>query len=357
MNNIPRKKSLTTILVCIGLSANVTYSSTPSEMASLSLDDLLSLSVDDSTEQTKLTSPWAFSLNYRQMRLDGYKRNTNDLSFDEVLFTPGETRTNENFPVVPTEITQEAIVASLHYSVDSKSSIVVSLPYIKQGTDHISSVDSYENFLIISEGIGDLSGNYSRLFKRWEQQTLTWSLGLSAPTGSIDKKGDTPRAAGDQQLPYTMQLGSGTWDFTLGLGYQNTLPTWTWGSSISTKIRTGKNDRSYRLGDRLTASVWGKWRNQHQIKPLAKLHLTHWEAIKGQDDEITVPNPSFPYPAAITNPSYFGGEKASLALGLETSIGKQIVTFEVGLPVYQNLNGVQNDEKINFSVNWDIPTQ
>ena len=36
-----------------------------------------------------------------------------------------------------------------------------------------------------------------------------WKVGagVSLPTGSIDEEGDTPRAPGDQQLPYTMQLG------------------------------------------------------------------------------------------------------------------------------------------------------
>ena len=42
----------------------------------------------------------------------------------------------------------------------------------------------------------------------------------SAFLGSIDEEGDTPRAAGDQQLPYTMQIGSGTWDLPAALVFE-----------------------------------------------------------------------------------------------------------------------------------------
>ena len=42
--------------------------------------------------------------------------------------------------------------------------------------------------------------------------------GLSFPTGSIDEKGDTPRGKGTQ-VPYTMQIGSGTYDLQPALVY------------------------------------------------------------------------------------------------------------------------------------------
>lgn len=332
---------------------NITFASTPSEMADFSLQDLLNLSVEDSKEEQHNT-PWEFNFTYKQLRFDGYKSGTNDISIDDVLFSPGEERTDENFPVVPTEITQEVFVFGINYALNNQSSINMNLPYIKQGTDHVSSVSGYENFLLVSDGIGDIAINYSRVLKRWNKQQLTWSIGLSLPTGSIDEEGDTPREPGNQQLPYTMQLGSGTWDIPLGIGYQKNTPTWVWNANLLAKIRTGKNDRDYRLGNRLTFSLSSKWRNQHNVKPLAKLQYNNWGDIRGQDDEITVPNPTFPYPAAITNPRYYGGEKINGAIGLEFPLANQIVTMEIGKPLYQDLNGIQYDEEMYFSVNWDL---
>jgi len=342
------------LVILFGLVASTTFASTPSEMADFSLQDLLSLSIDDTKEEEVNYTPWRFSLTYKQLRFDGYRSGTHGISIDDVLFSPGEVKTDENFPVVPTEITQEAFIFSINYAINHLSSINVSLPYIKQGTDHVSSVPNYENFLLISDGVGDIATNYSRVLKRWNEQLLTWSIGLSLPTGSIDEVGDTPREAGNQQLPYTMQLGSGTWDIPLGLSYQKNASTWMWNASLLAKIRTGKNDRDYRLGNRLTFSLSSKWRTQHKIKPLAKLQYNNWGSIHGQDDEITVPNPTFPYPAAITNPRYYGGKKVNAAIGVEYPLINQIITLEISAPLYQDLNGIQYNEEMHFSVNWDL---
>ena len=65
------------------------------------------------------------------------------------------------------------------------------------------------------------------------------------PTGSIDEEGDTPRAPGSQQLPYTMQLGSGTWDFPLFLSFRKYEARWDWGMDASYTLRTCSNDRDY----------------------------------------------------------------------------------------------------------------
>lgn len=342
------------LAILFGLIANTTFASTPSEMVDFSLQDLLNLSVEDTKEEELSDTPWQLSTTYKRLLFDGYKSGTSNIRINDVLFSPGEVRTNDNFPVVPTEITQEAFIVRIGYTINHLSSINVSFPYIKQGTDHVSSVTGYENFLLISDGIGDIAANYRHIVKRWREQQLTWSVGLSLPTGSIDETGDTPREPGNQQLPYTMQLGSGTWDIPLGLGYQKNASTWAWNASILAKIRTGKNGRNYRLGNRLTFSLSSKWRVQHKIKPLAKLQYNNWGSIRGQDDEITVPNPTFPYPAAITNPRYYGGKKVNGAVGMEFSFISQIATIEVSKPLYQNLNGIQYDEKISFSVNWDL---
>lgn len=342
------------LVILFGLTTNTTFANTPSEMADFSLQDLLDLSIEDNKEEELSNSPWQLNFTYKQLLFDGYKSGTDDIGIDNILFSPGDVRTNENFPVVPTEITQEAVIFRLGYVINQSSSINVSLPYIKQGTDHVSSVAGYENFLLVSDGIGDIAANYSHILKRWNEQQLTWSIGLSLPTGSIDEEGDTPREPGNQQLPYTMQLGSGTWDIPLGLSYQKNMSTWVWQANLLAKIRTGKNDRDYRLGNRLTFSLSSKWRAQHNMKPLAKLQYSHWGSIRGQDDEITVPNPTFPYPAAITNPSYYGGKKLNASAGIEFQFIRQIVAIEISKPLYQDLNGIQYDEEISFSVNWDL---
>jgi hypothetical protein len=265
-------------------------------------------------------------------------------------------RTDRNFPVVPTTIKQSALILTVRYALDRKTSIDAGIPYIRQSTDHQSGKPGYEKFRITSEGIGDISFNLSRIIREYENSLVSGTIGISLPTGSIDKKGDTPKGPGDQQLPYTMQLGSGTWDISAGLTYQRQQGEFNWGAQLLGKVRLGENDRDYTLGNRASLSTWVESTLHPWIRPRAKLAFQYWDRIDGEDSELTVSGP-FPYPASITNPDYFGGRKLNATLGV--SIGGESsllrghsLDIEIGRPVYQNLNGVQPKEVLHFTVRW-----
>lgn len=342
-------------------SATRAVANTPAEMAELSLQELLNMQIDEQSlakgDQRTSRSPWSAGLSYHQTRFEGYQTGTRELSNSEVLFTgaPG-TRTNRNFPVLPTTIQQEALIVTLSYAIDRRSSLDIGIPYIKQSTDHISSVPGYETFVLTSQGLGDVSISYSRALKSWQNSSLSGTLGISAPTGSIDEKGDTPRSPGDQQLPYTMQLGSGTWDIPFGLNYQQQDEHWLWGTQIHGKLRLGRNDRDYRLGDRFVLAPWIKLQRHKWLQPMARLSFQYWDDIDGQDDELLVPGP-FPFPANITDPNNYGGKKINAGIGLSVGgphspLQGHKIDIEFGKPLYQDLNGIQNKEDLNLSISW-----
>ena len=88
---------------------------------------------------------------------------------------------------------------------------------------------------------------------------LYFSGGISFPTGSIDETGDTPRGK-NTPVPYTMQIGSGTYDLQPGILYTGHDGDLTWGAEFSTKFRVGRNKKNYSLGDRGAVSAWiKKW--------------------------------------------------------------------------------------------------
>jgi hypothetical protein len=326
------------------------FANTPSEMADLSLQELFALSTDDMDKRTY--ESWQFNFFYKRSKLNGYLSGRDKVSDNEVYFDGEEPRTNNNYPILPTTITQESYIANVSYFLSAEQSISVSLPYIVQSTDHISLVPDYDEFNISSDGIGDITINFITSLKDWDNEKLLLSVGVSLPLGSINEKGDTPRASGDQQLPYTMQLGSGTWDVPLGLSYTHDNGLYRGGANLFAKIRSGKNDRDYRLGNRFAASLWGKWNLNNIFQPKIKMVYQDWGHINGQDDEITVPNRQFPYPAGITQPSNYGGSKVSLVVGGDIMFYSQVFAVEIGKPIYQNLNGIQTKETVNFSLNW-----
>lgn len=183
--------------------------STPSEFAELSLLELFEQTIDD-TDSSGPKSPWTFAYQYRFAEFDGYLDGTKSLGFQDVLWNgPGEQRTAKNFPVVPTRITQSVHTVGVGYQLDDNWQLYLSAPYIRQESDHISIVRDYDFFVIESHGFGDTSVSASYSWNDTAEHNWQFSFGVTLPTGSIDEEGDTPRAPGDQQLPYTMQLGSG----------------------------------------------------------------------------------------------------------------------------------------------------
>lgn len=360
---IKRQIACVTGIMGLLISSSI-HGSTPSEMADMSLQELLNIQVEEritptTGSQTYQAGPWRAGIAYSRMELDGYLDGSDEVSNSAVLFSgvPG-TRTDKNFPVLPTVITQEAVILTMRYELDSRQTIDLGIPYILQSTEHLSVVPGYDNFTIKSEGLGDISLSYSSTIKEWKSKQLRGTVGISVPTGSIDQKGDTPRAAGDQQLPYTMQLGSGTWDLSAGLNYQQQQNTLAWGTQLHGKLRGGKNDRDYRLGNRASLSAWAKSYHHAWIRPSVKLRYQYWDIIHGEDTEITVPGP-FPYPAGITNPKFYGGRKVSASLGVSIGGGNSplkgnSVDLEIGKPIYQNLNGVQPKEVLRFNIHWTM---
>ena len=318
--------------------------STPSEFAEMSLQELFDLDVSDASSKNQSSTRWSMSYQYKSVEFDGYLDGDSSLNIQEVLWSgPTETRTSKNFPVVPTVIRQNVHLLSFGYLITPNIGLYLSAPYIEQETDHISIVPNYDEFLIKTDGTGDviLSSRYQ--FISTAEHAWWFSLGVSFPTGSIDELGDTPRAPGDQQLPYTMQLGSGTYDLPIELSYQH-LGAHDFSLSINAVVRTGTNDRHYRLGNNYRLAGKYKFPFQEQLSFSVAAEFQYSERIKGQDDSLLIDAP-FPYPASITNPALYGGKKLLLKAGLSWKVSSNLqLGAEFGKPVYQNLNGPQPGE-------------
>ena len=362
--------------------SHVLAQSSPADLTDLSLSELMNVDI----ERQSLESPkslnttysltnhhkrWHFRYSYIRKKFDGYRDGTRTLSNEAVLFRPGEARTSKNFPVLPTRIIQEAHTADVSFDLTDTLALSLVVPYIRQSTDHISIVPGFDKFNITSAGIGDLSLTTSYALWRAERHAVRVSAGMSFPTGSIHERGDTPRAPGNQRLPYTMQLGSGTYDVLSSVQYNGySRPfQWvgplSWGGHAFGKIRTGKNSRGYRLGDMLILSTWLQAKPFNWFEPSVRLVTQFWGRIDGKDGALLVPGP-FPFPAPVTNPNFFGGTKVSFLVGArlswptgllrDTFIARLFrhhsIEIEIGPPIYQSLNGPQPEEDLSLSLSW-----
>lgn len=317
--------------------------STPAEFAELSIQQLLNVELDN-TESNQTSGQWQFQYQLRHAEFEGYMDGDADLSTDEVLWSgPSETRTQDNYPIVPTLITQNVHLFSLTRSLTSDWSISINAPFIRQETDHISIVPGYDTFLIKTDGLGDVvvKGNYQ--ITSTADSAWVMSTGISLPTGSIDEVGDTPRDHGNQPLPYTMQLGSGTFDIPIELGYHSD-GDHHFMVAMSAMVRTGRNDRGYRLGHNASVNARYYWYENDTIQWFTGLGASYRQAIRGRDQRLLVDGP-FPFPASITDPANYGGKKVAANVGI---VWKPIPNLHLAVdfnkPLYQYLNGPQPQE-------------
>jgi len=329
----------------------------PADLLDLNIEELFAVTIEEKANLERL-SRWSLSYNFQSSSFKDYYDGGSKIPVGDVLWVPGEEpRTSKNYPVVPTHIDQEVHAVRLGYNFPDAISLSVVAPYIKQSTDHISIVPGYEAFRITSEGIGDITVMGSYQFTALESDNWQAGIGISLPTGSIDEEGDTPRAAGNQQLPYTMQLGSGTYDIPGFISYSQKEADYLWGVDLRGKMRLGENDRDYTLGNNLSFSGWARLTKLGWLQPSA--HLSYWYGgkISGMDTDLEVPGP-YPYPAPVVDPNRFGGQQVDLKLGMRFPIinNNQHIEFFYSLPLYRNLNGPQSGEDytagLSISATW-----
>ncbi|MCP5043450.1 MAG: transporter, partial [bacterium] len=366
---------LTLALVCGGLASDARAQSVPTDPTDMSLPDLLDLTVAerDSAEDSERSwhDPSRVHLSYRYLRLTfhGFRDGTDNVSDDDLVGPPD----GETYPILQDKIVQEAHTFALGYDIGRGFAASLVVPYIRQGSKHhgIAGGPEFEDFTIHSDGVGDISLTGSYRVLQSDNHGVGVTAGISFPTGSIKEKGDTPLPGTKNQLPYTMQLGSGSWDAVAGVDYKGNsgsleatpvamLGSIGWGGQVLGKIRTGKNSRGYRLGHNLLISTWLSARPSRWLEPFLRLETKIWGRIQGNDDDF----PAAPFPTPVADPDNFGGERLVLSGGMRLrfpegpegwlydALRKQALSLEYGQPVYQSLNGPQPRERWRLTLDW-----
>jgi hypothetical protein len=118
-----------------------TAQTVPTDLLDLSIEELFDANVVSDVDREASRRKWHVSYTYAVSDYDEYYIGNNSLSYDDVLFTPGvDTRTANNYPVVPAEITQEVHAIRVAYDLTAETTIRAQLPLVMQSTDHISIV-------------------------------------------------------------------------------------------------------------------------------------------------------------------------------------------------------------------------
>ncbi|MAA74876.1 MAG: hypothetical protein CMN28_09230 [Salinisphaeraceae bacterium] len=290
---------------------------------------------------------WMFSYRYMRMHMDGNRSGSQRISEAEIVSPAGE-----GFVVAPVEMDTEMHMLGAMYAFSDRLTAMVMAPYVIKEMDHVTRMG--QRFTTKSEGLGDVKLAALYQLHDLPGQSLHLNLALSTPTGAIDEEDDTPRCRmmGNcpAQLPYPMQLGSGTWDPSVGLTWRAAAGAWSGGGQFTATFRLGRNDHEYSMGERFDLTGWLARRLGTRTSVSLRLAGSEWTNYDGRDDELAVADSNF-IPTAETD--LRAGRRVDAGVGLNWLAGAgHRLALELLLPVYQSLDGPQLESDGMLVVGW-----
>lgn len=305
-----------------------------------------------------LHSKGTWMLSYRDMNMQmeniqiGTKKIADDIVYQNYIMSPKAMKMDMHMLMAMYGITEKlSVMVMLNYNQFSMN--MKMLPGTMQMNMN-GMIMANQNVSIMNYNTSGLSDSkiytmYTLLNKANQQFIL--SGGINIPFGSIDLKGDSKSMLPGYQLPYMMQLGDGTFDLLPGLTYIFNKSRLLWGTQLNGTYRLGYNKRAYVYGNELNANTWLAYRFLPWMSTSLRAEINAADIIYGKDTEQY----EVMEPAAKT--ANYGGTKAFGYVGLNLylkKVAKSKISFECGLPFYQNLNGVQLTGRSTIYAGWSL---
>ncbi|MGA0242693.1 MAG: hypothetical protein ACO3K7_06855, partial [Candidatus Marinamargulisbacteria bacterium] len=140
-------------------------------------------------------------------------------------------------------------------------------------------------------------------------------------------------------LPYGMQLGSGTYDITLGSTGKIYTDGGSFGAQLNGTLRLGKNRFNYRWGNALMATAWAQKTWGADWAASIRTTLQHQDTIHGSDDTLT----DMTINMSPTYDSQQGGTQITLGIGTTYApITWRHTRFsaEISAPIYKRTHSI-----------------
>lgn len=295
---------------------------------------------------------WMLSYQYMYMDMAGNRDGTDRLDVSDVF--------DMGYLISPTDMTMQMHMFGAMYAPSDNVTLMAMVPYTIKNMDHQTSPSFMPapdtTFTTESKGLSDIKVSSLVSLMKKGMHRLHLNAGLSFPTGSIDEKDDLPPFDGvESQLPYPMQLGSGTYDLLAGLTYLGQSNEWSWGAQTTGTYRTGENDNGYTLGNVYTLTPWAARKWSSKVSTSLRINGQTWGNIDGSDSKLMVPPAANP----TADPNLRGGTRWDLLLGGNVFLkgsgmrGHRLF-LEGGVPFYQDLDGPQleTDWMVTFAYRY-----
>jgi len=291
------------------------------------------------------------SFRYMNMVMDGNKTGTNNINNENIY---------NSFMVAPQEMDMDMYMLGIMYAPSDKLTLMLMQNIVKKDMDltaqmMMNGMTMMSDFSTSSSGLGDMKlGIMYGLFNN-HKTSLHLNGGFNIPIGDIENRDDTPMV-NDVKLPYAMQLGSGTFDITLGATYKMNCTNTSWGTQFLSTFRTGENSEDYRFGNLYQLNLWGAYKLSKNFSVSVRVLGISEGKLKGMDPDLN------PMMVTTANTKNYGSDKIKTFVGVniafpQSSSFKNLrFGIEAGAPIYENYNGIQMNEdlSLNFGVKYNV---
>ncbi len=288
-----------------------------------------------------------FSYRYMSMDMEDLIIGSDDASPSSILIPNGGS-----YIVTPINMPMDMHMLGLMYAPSNRITLTAMASYIAMDMDHITAIGGA--FTTESSGFGDVKLGMLYKFFNKDRNQLHGNLSISLPTGAIDNADTTAASNGvDVILPYPMQIGSGTFDATLGVTYLKQYDAFSFGSQFNCLLRIGENSNNYRLGNRYSLNNWLAIKARNWLSFSVRLEGLLVDEISGANPVL---NPAMIITADTNNS---GGTYINSGLGFNLYVSQGSfkdlrLGFEYASPVLQNVNGTQlkTNETITVGIQY-----
>lgn len=181
-----------------------------------------------------------------RMAMAGNRKGTERIETDEV---------HKDFMVAPLDMAMRMHMAGLIYAPSDAATLMAMAHWMDNSMNLVTRANEVAD--ASSSGVGDIGVSALIGIKNAGSVRAHLNAGVSIPVGSIEEMGVTPMSMGEEvQLPYPMQVGSGSWDLTPGLTVLAMTGRTSWGVQGKAKLRLNENSRGYRRGHELETTAW-----------------------------------------------------------------------------------------------------
>ncbi len=285
-----------------------------------------------------------FMVSYRfmHMAMEGMRTGTDALENSEVTSAEGS-----NYLITPTEMPMSMHMIGGMYAVSDNLTLMAMVNILDNSMDHL--MRSGMTFTTESGGLGDIRVGGLYKFLDNNRQRMHLNLGLSIPTGSIDEMDVTPASApNEMQLPYPMQVGTGTFDLLPGITYLLQSDIGSFGAQLSGEVRLGENDRTYSQGNVGTLTSWLAYNVTNSLGASIRLTGTSRGEISGADEAYMMMVNGRMVPTVFAE--NFGGTQVFAGGGFNFSHHGLRIAIEANLPIVRDLNGVQMETDLTWMI-------